>query len=565
VRRLVALLCLAAVTGCAAIPTSGPVRRGAAVGGELADTRVRVFAVPPRPGASPSEIVRGFLEASASSEGQAQRTARLYLSRSAQATWRPDAGIVVYGNEDGFSFRATAPTAVVLTGPRIGDIDARGAYVGAPAGRTAQATYRLARDGGEWRIAALPDGLFLTRSELLREYRPVNLYFFDPTLTVLVPDPVFLPARTGLATALVEGLLDGPTDWLAPGVRSAFPTDTALQAPSVPVQDGEAQVDLGATALGATEAQRRAMSAQLVWTLRQVPEMTGVRITVAGAPFVVAGQGDVQSRTQWQQYDPDGGPRAATAYWVDRGRGIAYDGERARAAPGPLGEGRLGIRSLAVSLSGGTAAVVSADGTTLSTGAVRRGSAYVGKLAGVDLSPPSWDRQELVWVAQRRATGSSVWVVGENGPPRRVDVPDLAGGQVRALRVARDGVRVGVVLRTPSTSRLLLGRIERTDAIRIAGLRALADQLVDVRDVAWETADRVVVLGREGAGPLQPWLLGIDGFGATPRLPIAGPASVAAAPGRPLLVGTEAGTVWEQSSRVGWRQVGEGRLPVYPG
>jgi Lipoprotein LpqB beta-propeller domain/Sporulation and spore germination len=570
-RRLVrvaaglAVFGLLSVTGCATIPTSGRVRQGAAAGGEPVDTRVRVFAVPPRAGASPSEIVRGFLEASASSEGRAQRTARLYLSAAARSSWRPEARIVVYDNEDGFSLSPQAPATVLLTGRRVGDIDGRGAYVQAAANQSAQAEYRLAREGGQWRIAALPDGLFLTRFELLREYRPVNLYFFDPTFSVLVPDPVFLPARSGLATALVAELLRGPTEWLAPAVRSAFPADTALQAPSVPVENGEARVDLAPTALGADENQRRAMSAQLVWTLRQVPDVTGVRMTVDGAPFVVPGQGDVQSRSRWQDFDPDNGPRAATAYWVERGRGVGYDGNRVAPVAGALGEGRVSIRSLAVSLSAGMAAAVSADGTALLSGALRRGGAYVVEMRGGDLTAPSWDRQNLVWVAERRAAASSVWVVAENGPPRQVAVPDLAQGQILALRVARDGVRVAVVVGRSGVARLFLGRIERTDGVRISGLRRLAHQLVDVQDVAWDAADRVVALGREREGALQPWLLDVDGFGATPRLPIVGMVSVAAAPGRPLLVGTADGSVWEQSSPAGWQKVAPGGQPAYPG
>ena len=562
---LTLLLAGLAVAGCASIPTSGPVRQGPPVGGDQVDTRVRVFAVPPRPGAAPAEIVRGFLEASSSSDGGGQRTARLYLTPQARASWRPDAGVVLYDNADGFSLRSVRAETVVLSGRRIGDIDNRGAYAEAAPGQQAQATYRLAQVDGEWRIAALPDGLFLTRFELLREYRAVNLYFFDPTFEVLVPDPVFLPARAGLSTALVTGLLRGPTEPLAPAVRSAFPPESALEPPLVPVENGEARVDLSPSVLAAGEDQRRAMSAQLVWTLRQVPEVTGVRVTVDGAPLVVPGQGDVQSRISWQEYDPDVLTGDATLYWVHRGAVVAYDGVRARPARGPFGAARVVARSVGVSRTGQRMAVVTADGRSLWTGTLGKGGTAVPRLRGSNVTAPSWDRKDLVWAADSLLGRSAVYVVADNGPPRRVVVPELAASDIVALRVAPDGVRVAVVARRAGASRLFVGRIERTDGVHITGLRQIAAQLVEIRDVAWEAADRVVALGRESDGAVQPWLVGVDGFGATPRLPIAGMTTVASAPGRPLVVGTEGGRVWEQSARTGWQEIAEGSQPAYPG
>ena len=46
----------------------------------------------------------------------------------------------------------------------------------------------------------------LTQPDFAKVYRPQDLYFFDPTGQVLVPDAVFVPAGTS-PTSLVTNLV----------------------------------------------------------------------------------------------------------------------------------------------------------------------------------------------------------------------------------------------------------------------------------------------------------------------------------------------------------------------
>jgi len=74
-RRLFLLVVMSALlTGCglgtgaftAQVPTDGPIEAGQLVSNTSADQFIRVIARPPRDGMSPTEIVQGFLESSAS-------------------------------------------------------------------------------------------------------------------------------------------------------------------------------------------------------------------------------------------------------------------------------------------------------------------------------------------------------------------------------------------------------------------------------------------------------------------------------------------------------------------
>ena len=64
----VALLVVPLLAACVSIPTSGPIQQGVEVGVENTDQVIRVIARPPQPDMTPTEIVSGFLQASASFE-----------------------------------------------------------------------------------------------------------------------------------------------------------------------------------------------------------------------------------------------------------------------------------------------------------------------------------------------------------------------------------------------------------------------------------------------------------------------------------------------------------------
>jgi hypothetical protein len=101
----------AAASACGGIPDSGPVHAGAQLDGP---PPVRVLAAPPVPGASPTEIVRGFLRAHPGLDDDAA-VARSYLVGDAARTWATkSARVVVYPDES--SLRVAAGAARPFTG-----------------------------------------------------------------------------------------------------------------------------------------------------------------------------------------------------------------------------------------------------------------------------------------------------------------------------------------------------------------------------------------------------------------------------------------------------------------
>ena len=87
-----------ALTGCAGVPTEGPVERVNSPGPAAGQDPIDVNPRPPEPGASRELIVAGFLQAMSSST-DAYRSARAYLTDEAAQHWDPHAGALIYDSE----------------------------------------------------------------------------------------------------------------------------------------------------------------------------------------------------------------------------------------------------------------------------------------------------------------------------------------------------------------------------------------------------------------------------------------------------------------------------------
>ncbi len=418
--------------------------------------------------------------------------------------------------------------------------------------------------------------------DVSREYVGYNLYFFDPSYEVVVPDRVYLPVNANTATLLVQSLLDGPSRWLAPAVRTAFPDGTRLQVSSAPVVDGLVQVPLSAEAAGSTAAERDAMSAQLVWTLRQVPGVTAVRVSIDGVPLLRSGDDSgVVTVDSWQRYDSELLGGDAPPYAVQKGRVGRLTKGAVAAVEGPLGDRSPPLRSVGAGLGGDAPlAAVSADGTKgWLAEAVPQARARV-VVKGRDLAAPSWDRTGLVWFVDRGARHPlRVFAAGDPGGGRRerirrwpIRVPDgLAGADVRALRVSRDGVRVAIVVSAGGTDRLLLAAVVRDAppegrrALRLIGLRTISLPFTSIRDVVWADRDQVAVLARAPGEEPQVFLVEVAGPGVDSLRAVGRPVNLAAAPEQPFLLSAADGLLYRLDDTFGWQPVTAGTAPAYPG
>ena len=487
----VAVVGVGLVAGCAAMPTSGPI-----VGDDrqVQGEAPAVYAPPDPPTSGDSEmaIVDGFIDAMGSYEPNYD-VARLFLTPEAGASWDPTAGATVYEGAKPAMSRL-GDGRVQLTPTVVGTLGADGAFTQRS---TESRTFemQLQQVDGEWRISTPPDGLLISDLNFRRVFRPYDIYFFDPTRQVLVPDPVYIPRATRApATAVARSLLRGPTEWLAPAVWTAFPEGARLGVDSVPVDDGTATVELGPQARETSPEERAYMAAQLTWTLTRVDGVEQVEITAGDTPLT-SGDSSSASVDDHRDVDPSVTQSELPVYAVSPEGAVRVDGADEVPLAGPLGSS-TDIRELAVDPSGDRGAVVNSAGTTLSVVELNGRSDPVPMLEGVDLTSPVWDRRDTVWALDLDDAGRRVPVATVGGAAVTVSVAELGNQSVDRLEPSPDGMRVAVVIGERAYVGLIIRDVEASSQLQITDRRLLPIE-GDVIDVAWRGPGEVAVLVEE--------------------------------------------------------------------
>lgn len=540
----------------AQVPTSGPIEQGNQVASTDTNQFIRVIASPPTPGMSQLQVVQGFLESSASFDGS-HAVARQYLTPQASQDWDPGFGVRVY---EGNPFLAESGSTVRMVGSEVGRIAADGRYKVSVAGSEMRVRFGLSRVNGEWRIAAVPDGLLLSQVDVDRAFRSHSLYFFNPVFTTLVPDVRMVPViGPGLATTLVRRLIDGPNPWLQPAVRTGFPAGVDLNIEAVPVEGGVARIDLTASALSADGPARVALSQQLVWTLRQVPEVQSVSITAAGQLFVVPGIPNPQPRDSWSEVDPNALPAGSRGYVATSVGVRAVVAQATIPVPGAAGMDELVIGDIAISPDSAEVAGFDLDGI-LYTARLAAGAQLVQRGEFPRATSLAFDSSSVLWLVD---SDNSLIIIGKEVRPVAVE------GLPRAARLlvavpSRDRTRAALIVREPQRTSLFLSRIVRTGAsVSIEAPIRVESRLAEAVDVAWSTADSLAVLASESAGALQVYDVSIGRGAVSPRGAPEAPVSLAAAPGLPTLVAAADGVVYDNSG-TGWQGRANAASPAYP-
>ncbi|GII75376.1 lipoprotein LpqB [Sphaerisporangium rufum] len=572
-----ALFLVLLLAGCSTVPPGGAIfaARGQSEADPLGEPYVRMLVAPPKQNGTPAEIVDGFLAAAASPDDPQRTVARRYLTGDADRTWSPFDGTTIYEGRTVSDGRGEdLPQAhVTLKGTVLGTLDGDGHYVltDASAGSELAKGFTLVRVNGQWRISSAPSGLLLSEDDFKRGFRPFDVYFAAPRWAGLVADRVRVrvdPAE-GLAETLVRKLLDGPTKPMRGAVDSAF---SGVDVNGVSVEENSVVVDFTyAVVDSAADAGRRALGAQLAWTLKPLTEARRIEVRVNGEQF--PGGAFVIDPRDYDRFDPDVLPSGTAAYYPKDGRLHSADGKSDN--PLPLGDGAAAgqYTEFAVSGSGGDrpqrlAALSRNGGVWVSAmGAPARWERWI---QGQGLTPPSFDRYGDVWtVARQGPRRSQVLRAADASRQYPVRAPDIETADVRAFRVARDGVRVAVVCSDEHGQRVLIGYIDR-GGWSVGNFRELvpAEKGQQILDVAWQDADTLWVLtNKHGSdGELTPWSV-TQGVRADSKV-AARVERIAAAPGdSPLLVLNSGGELaaWNaQKSR--WESLvkkGAGP-PVYP-
>jgi hypothetical protein len=502
----------------------------------------------------------------------------VYLSSAAQSTWNrgPTTVAIIdstFNTAGPFNTDSNSATVVLQT-HLIGTVGTEGTFQPAAAAQVNdnEITVHLHKEtGGQWRILDPPAELLMIKQDFDHYYRPVNVYFFNPTWDVLVPDPRYVVADppTGVVPRIVQLLLDGPSASLKDAVQDAIPGDAALKTNVNELQSGEITINLTRLQDQASNT-KQLMIAQFVRSLQEYG--SSVAVQSEGQPLI-------PDHSSWRPTDVPGfgvymGPKATTMV-VTHGRVLNLtDGTQIK---GPAGDGTYNVITAAESADGTQLAAVIADptGEELRIGAINQPTTGVRGLTANQFTRPSWtpsdaagDPSHALWTV---ADGTVLRVVNtpqNNWVASPVDVSALAPyGPITDLRLSRDGVRVAVV----AGGNVLVGTVVVDQgAVSVRQVKVVQPLLNTVTKVDWLRQDQLVIATGQPGTPIQ--RVGVDGLNVD-RYTAANLSSavtnLAASDGPPVLAVDGAG-LWESPTTTeAWQPVqhpqSAGAIPFYPG
>ncbi|AYF97159.1 LpqB family beta-propeller domain-containing protein [Protaetiibacter intestinalis] len=539
IRMTAALLAgLVALTGCAGIPTGGPVGTAQLSSGDDGGDLVTI-AEGPQPGASPEQLLANFLTAQRAPSGD-YSVARLFLTDEFRTVWSPTERVLI-------SNSPTTPTAVAEGSLRLtvnvqAFVNSTGNYSELAKPEAQSLDYEFAKNAdGEWRIASAPAGILLSTTQFATTFGAYPLYFFEPSGAFLVPDVRWFPDTASRPERIVTELLAGQSTWYQNGVLvTAFPSGTKVQ--DVTIDSGTASVDLSSEVAAQPADARWRMQQQLVASLA-LGDVSSVQLTVGGLPIEV-GSG---TKPEWVL-----SVSSSPAGLADGSFGFLSAGG-ARSIPGisstveglvPLGA-TLGrdATSAAVRTASG-AWLVPADGDP----------ALLDPRSGI--VDPGLDVQGYLWSAVA-ADPHSIVAYAADGTPHPLSTPYLEG-EIRALHVSRDGSRLLVGTQGDAGPAVtIVGIVRDADGVPV-GLGEPLELVVGeapLLDATWVDASTVAVLSQEG-DETRVDLYRIGGRHESYGTVAQGVQLVGGNLADGLRVRGADGTVWRHSASGGWQSTG---------
>lgn len=529
----VAACALALLAGCG-LPLGSGVQAGRPVGDNVAP-RARIVVDPPSPGASQDVIARDFVRAGAAFEdvdANQQVVGLSFLAPDSVDRWRPTAlTTTVYDARVPPTVERLPSDQLRLTVTAVATIDDRGHYRELAPGTKAQVVFTMEKVQGEWRIQ-LPDngfGLWLNTDDFDRVFGAYQVNYVLANQRSLVPDVRWFPSGARLATTLARAQLGPVPSYLTGVSTTGIPEGTRLAVDAVDVDpNGTATVTLTNSTQTVDPNRRRAIWAQYLATLTQVPGVLSVSIEVQSiGPIPVSNvPGPVSSLSELGFGST---PPAQTPVALTRSGEVLQQAElqdlddrderrsqQARTAKSTLQLPKVpaAYTDLATAVDGTDIAAVSASRSEL----VRwRGATLVSYPSFASaLTKPQYGADGRLWVAGTANTGGSkIWTFEATSlqptQPTAVAVPWLDGRQVVATSLAPDGTRLAVVSRLPNgtDSRLDVAGVVRDGnglPTALAAAYRQGEPVVDLRDVTWIDTMTMVVLGRVTANdPLRPF------------------------------------------------------------
>lgn len=502
------------LSACAGLPMDSAPRAGVPVLGAQ-EQEVQSQPDPPRDGARPEEIWRGFLLANGSST-DSYEVARAYLSPGLADTWNPTSNVLIRSGDAQVSQANSVDSGQIESSVSVDAVlNQEGTLTEFDEDEVRTEDFELSEVEGQWRITALPEdfGLWLSRTEFDRQFQTAEISYVSDTEDVFVSDIRWFPRDGGTTTALARALLEPTPAYLEGAVRTGVLEGMDLADGSVPIDvaTSTATVNLRGPGLSEDEDRIRMLWAQLVQTLTQVGGVDSVRLELNGQPVELAdidpsvasprdlgyqnvvstdSYGLVRSGTELLLVDPDD---HALAELDPAEEGVET----------PANVSRI-WQNLAVNQS--LSIVAGTDEERESLWLRNLGGATEFDNVGTDLTNPQLTDDGTLWVGAQRGSMPAIWVFDSAGTqdqiPIRIEAEWLeAGTELHQLSVAPDGQRVAVVTHQTDSGPDQIGvagilRDAEGDAVALAPLQRKFALFDSVEAVSWATDDALMVLGQ---------------------------------------------------------------------
>ncbi len=478
-RKVVGLFILILIlSGCAAIPTAGPIEIIENNVTQQDTNAVRVIAKPPTVRMNAVQIASGFVAANVSTFGDFE-VARKYLTPSASNVWNPTSFEVL--DSASIQYNDLGTGIIELSALQTGRLKKNHRFEIFSVAKPFLLQFQMENTKAGLRIQNEIQSGILTSSDMVRGFSAFNVYFGNENFTRLVPEIVWLPKNEkSIGTKLVSALLLGSRE----NFKTAIPNGTALRFGSVAISNGVADINLNAAALNADSSQRKFMMAQFVWTLQSIPGVARVQISTNDR--ILSTQGKTYfNRRNFSKLDPDFAKRESGIFTLQNGNLLAEN-------DGLLVDlGKL-PKDIRFSISENQKRLAYTLNGELRTASVSKVKKYKSQF--VDVQNSGYDNSGRLWFSNFRG---NLFCLSTDGSIQKV--LQLEGLRIQDLSVSPDGARVALIATTQSTSTLLVGSIVSENGIlKVVGLHKVEQTLNEVTDVDWFNSTDLAVLGQIG-------------------------------------------------------------------
>lgn len=533
---------LLAASGCAQLPTGVNVQVGPSLSADEEFQLSYYSPAWPVPGSDSETIVSGFLNAGTGPLNDYE-VARAYLTSAMSSSWRPNTEVLIRSGAP--TYRNQGDTLQLVDILVIAKIDEAGRFhrLSQPETRTLQ--YQLQQESGEWRITQAPNLTVVTLPVFEVVFQKYAIYFLDSSYRYLVPQSRWFAPSASTPTRLVNSLLQGPGDELLGALRTGIPPETRLTVDAVRVTEGTAFVDLDPNALQADASQRKLMLSQLQSTLRVLPAVSQVKVSISSNPqdispaeiSVPVGAGIMAVLKSDGVYRVSGDSATPISTLTDlvtnsQPRQMDLDDEN---------------RYLQVSASGldlVEPARLGVDRKTLSTDA--------------NLLDPQFDAFGFAWAASQ----SRGRLLAFNRLGEEVELNQSVNNQLVGFQISPDGARIAEVRKTATGQELILRGIIRDGTGKpraVVGRQVVRLTQGEPIDASWAGMDALTVMETQASGSPIIGRYPLDGpWQRLPATPSAGVFLESSPSGTSQHVVSQDGQLWSLSGgtwRLSQRQV----------